>query len=89
MWEFMKIGLAQMSMESDMEANFLKSLEYMRSAAKQDVDLICFPEVQLSPFFAQYERRNVDAYVIEITDRWIISLLRNLSGNKELPSFVL
>ena len=56
MWEFMKIGLAQMSMDSDMEANFLKSLEYMRSAAKQDVDLICFPEVQLSPFFAQCEK---------------------------------
>ena len=89
MWEFMIIGLAQMSMESDMEANFLKSLEYMRSAAKQDVDLICFPEVQLSPFFAQYERRNVDAYVIEITDRYIKEMCvycRNL-GIYATPNF--
>lgn len=89
MWEFMKIGLAQMSMESDLEANFLKSLEYMRSAAKQDVDLICFPEVQLSPFFAQYERRNVDAYVIENTDRYIKEMCdycRNL-GIYATPNF--
>ena len=48
----MRIGLAQMSMESDIEANFQKSLAFIRDAAKQGVDIICFPEVQLSPFFA-------------------------------------
>ena len=51
----MRIALAQMSMEPDMEANFQKSLSFIREASKQSVDLICFPEVQLSPFFAQYD----------------------------------
>ena len=60
----MRIGLAQMSMESDIEANFQKSLAFIRDAAKQGVDIICFPEVQLSPFFAQYEKMDVSRYVI-------------------------
>ena len=52
----MRIGLVQMSMGSDMEANFQKSLAFMRDASKQGVDLICFPEVQLSQFFPQFFR---------------------------------
>jgi predicted amidohydrolase len=48
----MRIGLAQMSMKSDMEANFQKSIDFIHKASKHGVDLICFPEVQLSPFFA-------------------------------------
>lgn len=64
----MRIGLAQMSMESDMETNFRKSLDFIREAAEQNVDLICFPEVQLSPFFAQYEGRNADSYVTNLSD---------------------
>lgn len=53
----MRIGLAQMSMESDMEANFQKSIDFIHKASKHGVDLICFPEVQLSPFFAQFEKK--------------------------------
>ena len=52
----MRIGLTQMSMDPDTDVNFQKSLSFIREASKQGVDLICFPEVQLSPFFAQYEK---------------------------------
>ena len=54
----MRIGLAQMSMKSDMEANFQKSIDFIHKASKHGVDLICFPEVRLSPFFAQFEKVN-------------------------------
>ena len=67
----MRIALAQMSMEPDMEANFQKSLSFIREASKQCVDLICFPEVQLSPFFAQYENSDASRYVIDEDSKYI------------------
>ena len=33
----MRIGIAQMSMESDIEANFQKSLAFMRDAARLNI----------------------------------------------------
>ena len=38
----MRIGLTQMSMESDIEANFQKSMDFIHKASKQGVDLIMF-----------------------------------------------
>ena len=67
----MRIGLAQMSMKSDMEANFQKSIDFIHKASKHGVDLICFPEVQLSPFFAQFGKMDVSKYVIEENSRYI------------------
>ena len=62
----MLIGLAQMAMGTDIEANFQKCLAIISDAAKQGVDLVCFPEVQITPFFAQYEKKDVSQYAIEI-----------------------
>ncbi|MBQ7757942.1 nitrilase-related carbon-nitrogen hydrolase, partial [Anaerotignum sp.] len=49
----MKIALAQMKMAPDMEANYKKSVAMIEEAAKNGADLVCFPEVQLTPFFPQ------------------------------------
>ncbi len=62
----MKLGLVQMSMTNDMTANLDKSLKYCDMA--KDCDLVFFPEIQLTPFFPQYEKRCVDAYCIDIND---------------------
>ena len=85
----MRIGLAQMSMESDIEANFQKSLAFMSDAAKQGVDIICFPEVQLSPFFAQYEKIDVSRYVIVKNSRYISEMksLCKETGIYACPNF--
>ena len=48
----MKIALAQMKMDTDIEKNFQKSLQFICEAAEKKADLICFPEIQISPFFA-------------------------------------
>ena len=85
----MRIGFAPMSKESDIEANFQKSLAFIRDAAKQGVDIICFPEVQLSPFFAQYEKMDVSRYVIEDNSRYI-SEMKSLCKGKGIyacPNF--
>lgn len=50
----MKIGLAQIALKDNIEVNFRKSLDFIRTAAESGADLVCFPELQLSPFFPQY-----------------------------------
>lgn len=67
----MKIALAQMKMEAKIEQNFIKTLELIETAASQDADLIFFPEIQLSPFFPQYEKRNAGQYLLSLEHEYI------------------
>ena len=60
----MKIALCQMSMSENMEENFDHAREQIFAAARQGARLICFPEIQLSPFFPQYEGRDASKWVI-------------------------
>ena len=60
----MRIALAQMKMDTDIEKNFQKSLRLIREAAGKEADLVCFPEIQLSPFFPQYPDRDVGEYAM-------------------------
>ena len=62
----MKLGLVQMSMTNDLAANLEKSLKYCDLA--KVCDLVFFPEIQLTPFFPQYEKQCVDDYCIDIDD---------------------
>lgn len=62
----MKLAMAQMRMGASGEENLGKTLRSMERAAKAGADLIFFPEVQLSPFFPQYEKRDAE--------RWAVSL---------------
>ncbi len=64
----LKLALAQMQMTEDTEKNLKESLRLIREAGRQGADLICFPEIQLTPFFPQYEARNVGAYVLREED---------------------
>lgn len=47
----MRIALAQMKMSSVIRSNYEKSLQFIRQAAENKAELICFPEIQLCPFF--------------------------------------
>lgn len=67
----MKIALAQMKMSSDMDENLSKLLEFIRIAAENGADIICFPEVQLSPFFAQYKSEDAAGYLITEDSRYV------------------
>ena len=58
----MKLALAQMAMGASVKDNLEKSLHLCDKAAGSD--LLFFPEIQLSPFFPQYEKRNVDQYCL-------------------------
>lgn len=81
----MKIALAQMKMDRDMESNYEKTLRLIDKAADNGSDLICFPEIQLNPFFPQYSGRDAAAYAIPLAD----PMIRGICGKcKERKIFV-
>jgi predicted amidohydrolase len=69
--ENMKLALCQMSMSDDVHANRNKTFELLKEAACNHADLALFPEIQLYPFFPQYERKNVKRYGMEMDDAFI------------------
>lgn len=66
-----KIALGQMQLTKDINENLEKTLQMMKTAAQEQVELICFPELQLSPFFPQYEKLDVANYLLQIDDPMI------------------
>ena len=64
----MKFALAQMKMSERIEENLSETLRLIHEAAERDADLICFPEIQLSPFFPQYEGLDVSRYLLQEDD---------------------
>ncbi len=50
----MRIALAQMEMSENEQDNLVHSLTLLEEAAAGGADLVLYPEVQLSPFFAQF-----------------------------------
>lgn len=67
----MRIALAQMKINENTKENFEKTLHLIEAAAKNGAQLICFPELQLSPFFPQYEGVDTSNYVLSINDEKI------------------
>ena len=61
-----KLAMAQMSMSESTDENLRKALSFADEAAGSD--LLFFPEVQLSPFFAQYEGRDASEYLLNPDD---------------------
>ena len=65
----MKVTLVQMSMTDSMDENLAKSLSACDKA--KDSDLIFFPEIQLSPFFPQYEKRDASKYLVTMDSPYV------------------
>ena len=55
----MKVALAQMKITADIKANYHNSIHLLETAASHKADLIVFPEIQLSPFFPKYPKKDV------------------------------
>ena len=49
------VGLLQMRMGADPEANFAAAMEHVRAAAKQGAQVICLPELFRAQYFCQRE----------------------------------
>ena len=60
----MKLALAQMRMTNNVGQNLEKTLALIDRAAGAGAELIVFPEIQLSPFFPQYEKRDASRWTL-------------------------
>ena len=69
----MKLAMAQMQMTEDINHNLETSIKYCDQA--KDSDLLFFPEIQLSPFFPKYEKRDATKYCMT-SDSKEIQLLK-------------
>jgi predicted amidohydrolase len=62
----MKLALVQPVLVEDMQTNLRHALTSMEEAASQGADIVCFPEIQLSPFFPQYEGQDAKKYALTL-----------------------
>jgi predicted amidohydrolase len=70
----MRIALAQSRLEDNVKTNKAKVISMMEEAAENGAQLICFPELQLSPFFPQHRNRPVEKYALAIDDPIVLEI---------------
>ena len=63
-----------MKMATDMAVNYQKSLQMIRAAAEGGADIVCFPEVQLTPFFPQYRGKEADEFVLPLDSAYVTGI---------------
>ena len=62
----MRLALVQMPNYGSVELNLKKSLHAIETVSEQGVDLVLFPEVQLTEFFPQFPGQDVSKYAVSI-----------------------
>ena len=60
----MRLAMAQMRMDRSVAENLRETIHYMERAKAEGADLIFFPELQLSPFFPQYEKKDAAEWLL-------------------------
>lgn len=70
----MRLAMAQMRMSANREENLQSALGFMEQAKAEGADLIFFPELQLSPFFPQYEKRDAAPWLLDMDAPEILAL---------------
>ena len=50
-----KVGLVQMRMGPDPEANFASAVQHIREAARRGANIVCLPELFRTQYFCQRE----------------------------------
>ncbi len=66
-----RLALAQLSMSAELDKNLAKALAAMEEAAGSGADIVVFPEIQLGPFFPQYQKYDAAPFVIDL-NHWVI-----------------
>ena len=62
----MKIALIQLRVEKNMAQNIENTLHFLGQAAEKGARLICYPEIQLTPFFPQFQKTDASMYAVGI-----------------------
>ena len=61
----MRLAMAQMRMSASIDENLKKTLDFMEQAKARGAELIFFPELQLTPFFPQFEKRDASPWLMD------------------------
>ena len=78
----MKLAMAQMRMEPDMQKNVAKTVTCIADAAAAGADFIFFPEVQLTQFFPKFEGRDATALALTLDSPEIDAIREACRENK-------
>ena len=78
----MKIALVQLRALQRIEENLSRTIESMGEAARKGARLVCFPEVQFTPFFPQFPDRDASSYVFSINSPVIRAIKRKAAELK-------
>jgi predicted amidohydrolase len=62
----MRIALIQLRVEKNMAQNSETTLHFLGQAAEKGAKLICYPEIQLTPFFPQFPKTDASMYALAI-----------------------
>ena len=62
----MKLAMAQMRMEKDIQKNIERSAAFIDEAAARGAKMVFFPEVQFTEFFAKFEGRDATGYAMTL-----------------------
>ncbi|WP_350453804.1 carbon-nitrogen hydrolase family protein [Slackia heliotrinireducens] len=65
------IATVQFDVHEDAEANYRTTLHYIKQAAEQGADIVCFPEGQLGPYVPQYQGLSAGDFAIPITHPYV------------------
>lgn len=78
----MKLAMYQNKNAGSIEKNLENSLKAIQEASQQGVDCILFPEVQLTEFFSQYPKQDVEHYAITLEDEIVQKFCACCKENK-------
>src|SRR5882762_11367862 len=82
----MRIALAQYALGPELETNVAKALEFTNSARREEVELMVYPELCISPFFPQYPAQDVGRYAIALEDEVILRFQAACRSSKIVAS---
>ena len=67
----MRMALAQLKLSDTIQKNKDKTISAIEEASANATELICFPELQLYPFFPQHREQSVEEYSLAIDDPFV------------------
>jgi len=79
-----RVALVQMSVSNDLAANREKGLAWVKQAAQQGAQIICFSEVGLLPFFPQHRAEKKYFQWAEALDGPTVSLFRAAAQREQI-----
>lgn len=82
----MRLALVQLRLTESLEENLDLAVARLEEAAADGADVVCFPEIQLSPFFPQFPARDASRWAVSL-DHEAITTLRRTCAELELVAF--